>query len=281
VAFAEVDKFLDTPVKRYSSGMYMRLAFAVAAHLEPDILVVDEVLAVGDAQFQKKCLGKMQDVSKGGRTVLFVSHNMSAVLQLTSLGIVLDKGIAVFNGPSEEAVAIYSSRSHAESAVFFDVENLPRKYPGNQAARLISFRFNRTTPIFHQAESFSFFAKVRAHQNIPNVRFSMTVFTFDGSPVGSCFSREQAELSFGGTEEIEITLPNPRLAPGQYHCAVAVGKGDHRTGYTNFDVVLDTLNFEIRPEEGDAGTISAWNPSWGPIVFSELILSGLTKACLF
>src|SRR5207302_4448410 len=82
VAFAEVEKFLDTPVKRYSSGMYVRLAFAVAAHLEPEILIIDEVLAVGDAQFQKKCLGKMGEVAKGGRTILFVSHNMSAVMNL-------------------------------------------------------------------------------------------------------------------------------------------------------------------------------------------------------
>src|SRR6202020_2183842 len=87
VAFAEVEKFLDTPVKRYSSGMYMRLAFAVAAHLEPEILVVDEVLAVGDAAFQKKCLGKMQQVGKSGRTVLFVSHNMGAVTTLCRTGI--------------------------------------------------------------------------------------------------------------------------------------------------------------------------------------------------
>lgn len=92
VAFAEVDKFLDTPVKRYSSGMYVRLAFAVAAHLEPEILIVDEVLAVGDAQFQKKCLGKMEDIAKGGRTVLFVSHNMNAVEQLCSNAILLENG---------------------------------------------------------------------------------------------------------------------------------------------------------------------------------------------
>ncbi|MGE5329733.1 MAG: ABC transporter ATP-binding protein [Deltaproteobacteria bacterium] len=92
VEFAEVEKFLDTPVKRYSSGMYMRLAFAVAAHLEPEILVVDEVLAVGDAQFQKKCLGKMEEVGKEGRTVLFVSHNMGAVQQLCTRGILLEKG---------------------------------------------------------------------------------------------------------------------------------------------------------------------------------------------
>ena len=94
VDFSEVEQFIDTPVKRYSSGMYVRLAFAVAAHLEPEILVVDEVLAVGDAEFQRKCLGKMSDVARAGRTVLFVSHNMSAILRLTEETIVLDKGTA-------------------------------------------------------------------------------------------------------------------------------------------------------------------------------------------
>jgi lipopolysaccharide transport system ATP-binding protein len=107
IAFAEVERFLDTPVKRYSSGMSVRLAFAVAAHLEPEILVVDEVLAVGDAAFQKKCLGKMQDVAAGGRTVLFVSHDMMAVERLCQRGIVLDKGSKVFEGTQIEAVSHY------------------------------------------------------------------------------------------------------------------------------------------------------------------------------
>lgn len=107
VAFAEVEKFLDTPVKRYSSGMYVRLAFAVAAHLEPEILIVDEVLAVGDAQFQRKCLGKMEDVGKEGRTVLFVSHNMAAIQQLCQNGIVLKNGMIDFLGPIQEAAFNY------------------------------------------------------------------------------------------------------------------------------------------------------------------------------
>src|SRR6267378_562100 len=104
VAFAEVEKFLDTPVKRYSSGMYVRLAFAVAAHLEPEILLVDEVLAAGDAEFQKKCLDKMEDVAKGGRTVLFVSHNMKAITSLTARGLVLESGRLGFNGPTRGAI---------------------------------------------------------------------------------------------------------------------------------------------------------------------------------
>ncbi len=108
VAFAEVDKFLDTPVKRYSSGMYVRLAFAVAAHLDPEILIVDEVLAVGDAEFQKKCLGKMREVAKGsGRTVLFVSHNMAAVESLCTRGLLLSAGSVSMQGTASEAVAAY------------------------------------------------------------------------------------------------------------------------------------------------------------------------------
>ncbi len=114
VAFSEVEQFLDTPVKRYSSGMYLRLAFAVAAHLEPEILVVDEVLAVGDAEFQRKCMGKMSDVAQQGRTVLFVSHNMSAILRLTEETIVLDKGRLVYRAPTPQAIDYYMSAGFSE-----------------------------------------------------------------------------------------------------------------------------------------------------------------------
>ena len=115
VDFSEVSQFIDTPVKRYSSGMYLRLAFAVAAHLEPEILVVDEVLAVGDAEFQRKCLGKMNDVAQQGRTVLFVSHNMSAILRLTQEAIVLKKGKLIKRAPTPEAVDFYLASGQTES----------------------------------------------------------------------------------------------------------------------------------------------------------------------
>jgi lipopolysaccharide transport system ATP-binding protein len=115
VSFAEVEKFIDTPVKRYSSGMYLRLAFAVAAHLEPEILVVDEVLAVGDAEFQRKCLGKMSAVAQQGRTVLFVSHNMSAILRLTQEAIVLDKGRLLMRAPSPKAVDYYLAAGFSQT----------------------------------------------------------------------------------------------------------------------------------------------------------------------
>ncbi len=124
-AFAEIEKFMDTPVKRYSSGMYVRLAFAVAAHLEPEILIVDEVLAVGDAAFQKKCLGKMQDVSRGGRTVLFVSHNMNSITALCSKVIVLKQGHVIFNGKVEESLHYYGASSSVSGSI-----DLASKKPG-------------------------------------------------------------------------------------------------------------------------------------------------------
>ena len=126
VDFAEVERFLDTPVKRYSSGMYVRLAFAVAAHLEPEILIIDEVLAVGDAQFQKKCLGKMEDVSKNeGRTVLFVSHNMGVVSQLCKKGLMLSKGELAFGGEMKKVIQNYLIND--ESKNIYNVENTNKK----------------------------------------------------------------------------------------------------------------------------------------------------------
>jgi lipopolysaccharide transport system ATP-binding protein len=126
VAFAEIDTYVDTPVKRYSSGMYVRLAFAVAAHLEPEILIVDEVLAVGDVQFQKKCLGKMGDVAHEGRTVLFVSHNMNAITALCPKVIVLKQGRVIFNGKAEESLYYYGASSSSVSGSI----DLASKKPG-------------------------------------------------------------------------------------------------------------------------------------------------------
>lgn len=138
VAFAEIEKFIDTPVKRYSSGMYVRLAFAVAAHLEPEILVVDEVLAVGDAQFQKKCLGKMGDVAKEGRTVLFVSHNMVAVTLLCQSVLWLNKGSIVLSGESQKVVEQYLGDNSGQ--VSAREWTYPGNSPGDDYVRLLSIR---------------------------------------------------------------------------------------------------------------------------------------------
>jgi len=136
VDFAGVEKFLDTPVKRYSSGMYVRLAFAVAAHLNSEILIVDEVLAVGDAEFQKKCMGKMQDAAHGGRSVLFVSHNLNAVSRLCSRAVVLRKGELQFDGTIPEALSLYSSQ--VSPSAHADLKYAMRRHDG--AAVLVGLR---------------------------------------------------------------------------------------------------------------------------------------------
>lgn len=138
VEFSEIGRFLDTPVKRYSSGMFVRLAFAVAAHLDPDILIVDEVLAVGDAEFQRKCLGKMSDVARGGRTVLFVSHNMGAVNRLCSTGLLLEDGMVRARGPVHEITTMYL-RSGGSSPAEREWRE-PSIAPGDATARLRSLR---------------------------------------------------------------------------------------------------------------------------------------------
>jgi lipopolysaccharide transport system ATP-binding protein len=139
IAFSGVEKHIDTPVKRYSSGMYVRLAFAVAAHLEPEILIVDEVLAVGDAEFQKKCLGKMNTVAKEGRTVLFVSHNMGAIQNLCNKGILLNQGKVFFEGSAEETISKYGNLSFNNSNAETTWDNL-EKAPGNKDVRIVAVR---------------------------------------------------------------------------------------------------------------------------------------------
>jgi len=143
VAFSEVEKFIDTPVKHYSSGMYLRLAFAVAAHLEPEILIVDEVLAVGDARFQKKCLNKMQDVGHQGRTVLFVSHSMAAITRLCERTILLDEGRVLADGPTHQVVAAYLNSGLGTSAAREWPD--PATAPQGEVARLRSVRVRSQT----------------------------------------------------------------------------------------------------------------------------------------
>jgi lipopolysaccharide transport system ATP-binding protein len=143
VAFAEIERFLDTPVKRYSSGMYVRLAFSVAAHLEPEILIVDEVLAVGDAQFQKKCLGKMEDVSKdGGRTVIFVSHNMTAIQSLCNKGLFMNRGQLILNGSIDACVKEYLENG-IRTATRYQPALQPGKQPGDVEIEFAELYKNR------------------------------------------------------------------------------------------------------------------------------------------
>ncbi|MFM5888093.1 MAG: ABC transporter ATP-binding protein [Dolichospermum sp.] len=182
VAFAEVEKFLDTPVKRYSSGMYVRLAFAVAAHLEPEILIVDEVLAVGDAAFQKKCLGKMEDVSKSeGRTVLFVSHNIAAIKRFCQTGIFLEKGNLKVCGDINHVT------SHYEQDTFLDSKETKNKnniFPlTNQKHRLSLENINTTVEMKDDHAHLLIELQIKSFESYINVGIGISVQTFDGLQV--------------------------------------------------------------------------------------------------
>jgi lipopolysaccharide transport system ATP-binding protein len=279
VAFAEVERFLDTPVKRYSSGMYVRLAFAVAAHLEPDILIVDEVLAVGDAAFQQKCLGKMKEVSgRESRTVLLVSHNMGAIMQLASNCIVLSHGSISFSGPPDQAIRHYAHSGEQSGSSWFDLEDVPRSYEGNGAARIVGLGFDRPSAYFTFGEPIRFKLRARAGERYPGrLRVSMTVFAADGTPIGSCFSREVHASMDASATDFLVCLPGSRLAPGAYYCGVAIGTGDHRTGHVDFDVVMDTLYFEVLREEAAHGATAGWARNWGGIVFPDLEIAAMTE----
>ena len=195
VAFSEIGRFLDTPVKRYSSGMYVRLAFAVAAHLEPEILVVDEVLAVGDAAFQKKCLGRMSDVAQGGRTVLFVSHNMSAILHLTEETIVLDKGRIVFHGPTPEAVDHYLATAvHGAGERTWQPEEIPASaYPFQPLTLRVKDARGRVTDTVRSTEPVTVEVAYQLHQPVQGLRVGIYLLSMRGEYVFASFDTDDAE----------------------------------------------------------------------------------------
>ena len=268
VAFAEVEKFLDTPVKFYSSGMYMRLAFAVAAHLDNEILLVDEVLAVGDAAFQKKCLGKMGDVSQKGRTVFFVSHNMAAIRQLTRRSLVIDGGRIIFDGPTLEAVDRYCSSAFPDPLPEMDVENQRRVHGGlSQKIKISRLGVETRAGLVAPEAPLVFNVTVKAASDVSNFRISMTIFRFDNAPVGSFFTEDYLAVEAGRRAQFRVSLSDHRLAAGKYYCGLAVGTGNHLEGHTDFDIVMEALHFEIAPPEGDSGTVSFWAPNWGSIRF--------------
>lgn len=195
VDFSEVEKFIDTPIKRYSSGMYLRLAFAVAAHLEPEILVVDEVLAVGDAEFQRKCLGKMSDVAQEGRTVLFVSHNMSAVLRLTEETLVLDKGRMVFKASTPEAIDYYMSAGFSDSGErsWRDEEIPAEADPFHPIALRLRDSQGRVVDTLRSTEDAQIEIEYRLDRPITGLRVGLYLLTLRGEYVLTTFDTDETE----------------------------------------------------------------------------------------
>ncbi|GAB1470961.1 ABC transporter ATP-binding protein [Chloroflexota bacterium] len=196
VDFSEVTQFIDTPVKRYSSGMYLRLAFAVAAHLEPEILVVDEVLAVGDAEFQRKCLGKMGDVAQQGRTVLFVSHNMSAILRLTQEAIVLNKGQLIMRGATQEAVDYYLSSGQSQAGErVWDAGDVPAaSAPFTPISLKVRERSGKVVDTIRSTEPVNVEFEYKLSAPVTGLRIGLYVSTMRGEYVFASFDTDTPAL---------------------------------------------------------------------------------------
>jgi lipopolysaccharide transport system ATP-binding protein len=224
VAFSEVEQFIDTPVKRYSSGMYLRLAFAVAAHLEPEILVVDEVLAVGDAEFQKKCLGKMGDVAQQGRTVLFVSHNMSAILRLTQESIVLEKGRLVMRAPSSEAVDYYLSAGNTDAGErVWDEEEIPAEAtPFRPIALRLLDKAGKVVDSVRSVEPFMIEMEYHLSTPLTGLRIGIYISTSRGEYVLTSFDTDDQHLFEkhgsrpAGRHVSRVIIPPDLLNGGHY-----------------------------------------------------------------
>ncbi len=217
VDFAGVEKFLDTPVKRYSSGMYVRLAFAVAAHLNPEILIVDEVLAVGDSQFQKKCIGKMKDVAGKGRTVLFVSHNMGAVRALCNVGVLLNQGTVENVGTADEVVDSYMKTANAVENVIALADQIRAPSLGTRL-RMTSLFVNNGQPVLHD-QPLTIRLEFKNLEVTTDVTFGIGFATLDGTrliTVESESAINRADFPAGGGGWCEIFIERFLLGPGQY-----------------------------------------------------------------
>ena len=241
VAFAEVEKFLDTPVKRYSSGMYVRLAFAVAAYLEPEILVVDEVLAVGDAQFQKKCLGKMEDVGKSGRTVLFVSHNMATIIALCQRTIWLVNGHVEMDGEAEQVISKYLLHGSESSGKVLISENVSGKVFCFKSLCLLN-REGNITSVFDTKEPILIRLEYEAAQTIKNLEISLRLYNFSGIPIFTInrSSSISSEVT-AGNHIAEIEIPPWFLVPGSYNINI----GSHIPNVEILDHKESLVSFEI------------------------------------
>jgi lipopolysaccharide transport system ATP-binding protein len=228
VSFSGVEKFIDTPVKRYSSGMYLRLAFAVAAHLEPEILVVDEVLAVGDAEFQRKCLGKMSDVAEEGRTVLFVSHNMSAILRLTDESIVLDRGQIIMRGETVKAVDYYMSSGLSKTGEreWFREQVPHNAYPFFPATLRVRDSKNDIVDMVRSTEQITIEIEYKLEEPIRGLRVGLYLMSMRGEHVFTTFDTDDPEKydAFGvrqaGHFISRCTIPPDYLNEGRYSLGI-------------------------------------------------------------
>ena len=267
-SFAGVETFLDTPLKHYSSGMQLRLAFSVAAHLEPEVLLVDEVLAVGDLEFQKKCLGKMEEVTRGGRTVLFVSHNMGAIRRICTRGVWLHAGEVRMTGTAGECVDAYAASVEAAAEAGTGIFNLrtrkDRSGSGSVLLRELRLLDSQSRPraSVEFGEPFTLVFEIECLRSTPSCFVGLTVLSADGASVLGSHHYDSAEmrpLAAGAKHRISCRVAPNLLKPGRY--SLQIGVLDYAS-WECVDLFYSAGDFTVEPGSGRFGRLADGRPAY-------------------
>ena len=273
IEFSEVRQFIDTPVKRYSSGMYVKLAFSVAAHLDSEIMIMDEVLAVGDVAFQNKCIKKMREVADSGRTVLYVSHNMNTIRKLCNKCIVLDKGKLVYTGDVEKAVAVYMNRSVSVEKNPVDLSVAPRYGESTGVIKMLSAEFKEK-----ENTGFTFGEKTvmrlswESSKTIEELRLRVHIKSADSTSIGVMYG--EPIKSTKGNNSGSFLIDFSELVPGQYSATMILYESDSQGVELRHECVEPAFSFEITSGKSNQ-LFFDWNAGWGTICFNKIQTIGL------
>ncbi|MDO4291750.1 MAG: ABC transporter ATP-binding protein [Eubacteriales bacterium] len=248
IDFSECRQFIDTPVKRYSSGMYVKLAFAVAAHLDAEILIMDEVLAVGDLKFQKKCLGKMEDASgKQGKTILYVSHNMNTIRQLCTRCAVLRQGKIVFDGDVERAIGIYAEQEKGDLRGEYELAEAKRPSPDHgRVLRITKMEFDRDSAVYGTDERIRFRLQWKASRMFDQLSLNLSVYYEDGSIAGMTQSETFGNGKINEIICTEFSFDAGNLAEGIYYFELDVAEVNEYGAHFSYDHPRQKIYFELK-----------------------------------
>lgn len=265
IDFSECRQFIDTPVKRYSSGMYVKLAFAVASHLDAEIMVMDEVLAVGDMKFQKKCLGKMGDEAQGGKTVLYVSHNMATIRKLCSRCIVLNKGRLIYEGDVEKAIELYMNEASGELKVHYNFDGQKRSTLERGTQIYIhDFDFiDKETAKFVSSEPMKFHLRLEGKDTLRDIRVRLEIRTLDTTNVGMSESLPLISISEGEMLNMDFKYDVSNLAEGSYTLRLTLFELNDMGMHKGYDETTELIYFDVVEDEDNR---TNWLPQyWGRV----------------
>jgi len=249
IDFSEVRQFIDTPVKRYSSGMFVKLAFSVAAHLDAEIMLMDEVLAVGDMAFQNKCINKMKEVAESGKTIIYVSHNMNTIRRLCNRCVVLNKGQVEFIGDVEEGINLYFSM-HSQSSSEIDLSSLPRELKAQTNQVMMKYiKFDNETNVYQRNSSIKGKITLESKEDIENVILGYFI-NFQGEMVTCQRSAPIISLKKGVETEIPFEVDLKDIAPGRFTTKLTVSLQNEEGGVEYLDVLFTLYEFVIEQESG-------------------------------